>query len=122
MNPTSQVDVLVVGGGTIDPEVILDAIHEQTDGVHIAIVGDGAAAIEFLTICTAAPNLILLDLHLPDMGALEFLRQVRSTPLTSATTVIIMTGTTSSTDRHKAYLLGANGFITTWWLPLKSST
>ena len=58
-----------------------------------------------------APDLILLDLMLPDMTGYEICNKLRKDPLTISTPIIIMTGM-GETGRIPGMELGANDYIT----------
>jgi len=55
------------------------------------------------------PDLVILDLGLPDIDGEEFIRQVRSI---STTPVIVLSARTSESDKVSALDLGANDYIT----------
>ncbi len=55
------------------------------------------------------PDLILLDLGLPDMDGMEFIKKVRETSLTS---IIVLSARTQETDKVSALDLGANDYVT----------
>lgn len=56
------------------------------------------------------PNLVLLDLGLPDKDGLEFIRTIRGQQ--EATPVLVLSARTSETDKVEALDLGANDYIT----------
>ena len=58
-----------------------------------------------------APDLILLDLMLPDMTGYEICNKLRKDPLTISTPIIMMTGM-GETGRIPGMELGANDYIT----------
>ena len=57
------------------------------------------------------PALILLDLRLPKVSGLEFLRQVKTHPRYSAIPVIVLTASAEDQDIEEAYRLGCNSYI-----------
>ena len=57
------------------------------------------------------PQLILLDLKLPEMDGFEVLEWVRSQKEFSGIVVIVLTSSDSMKDIKQAYDLGANSFI-----------
>jgi CheY-like chemotaxis protein len=59
-----------------------------------------------------APDLILLDLHLPDMNGLDVCRTVRGTARTSHVPIMIVSELTDQTSRLKALELGADDYVT----------
>jgi CheY-like chemotaxis protein len=57
------------------------------------------------------PSLILLDLKLPGMSGLEFLKWLRQQPDFGRTRVVVLTASNLSQDVNTAYQLGANSFL-----------
>lgn len=57
------------------------------------------------------PDLILLDVMMPDVNGLEILEVLRSNPVTSFIPVIILTAHTEDSVKLKALELGANDFL-----------
>jgi CheY-like chemotaxis protein len=58
------------------------------------------------------PELILLDVMMPDMNGYETLERLRSIPATNHTPVIFATGLSEQTDEEKGLQLGAVDYIT----------
>ena len=58
------------------------------------------------------PDLILLDIMLPDEDGLEILTKLRSTPETRRVPVIMVTAKTSEIDKVKGLDLGADDYLT----------
>jgi signal transduction histidine kinase len=59
-----------------------------------------------------APDLVLLDLHMPRMDGYEVLRQVRRRASDADTPVLVLTADTTREATHRALELGANDFLT----------
>ena len=57
------------------------------------------------------PGLILLDLSMPVMGGLEFLRAVKSDPELRRIPTVVLTTSNHEADRRNAYELGAAGYL-----------
>jgi len=57
------------------------------------------------------PRIILLDINMPKMNGLEFLKELRSDPILKAITVFVMTTSNDDTDKIEAYNLNAAGYI-----------
>ena len=58
------------------------------------------------------PDLILLDIMLPDEDGLEILMKLRSTPETRRVPVIMVTAKTSELDKVKGLDMGADDYLT----------
>lgn len=58
------------------------------------------------------PDLILLDLLMPEMDGFEVLKKLRQNQETSDIRIVILSALNSTEDIVKGYQLGANDFIT----------
>jgi DNA-binding response OmpR family regulator len=59
------------------------------------------------------PDIVLLDLHMPDPDGLEVLRRLRSARTSIGfLPVIVLTGDTGKVARNSALILGADDFLT----------
>lgn len=74
---------------------------------------NGKEALESLK--TFKPDLILLDLLMPIMGGLEFLKQYRQTSKHPDVKVLIFTNMENSPEVSEAYSLGADRCIIKSW-------
>ena len=66
-------------------QVLLD-----TEGYDVATASDGLAGLS--QAAQTAPQLILLDLNMPDLGGLRVLEQLRDDPGLAGTPVLVVTG------------------------------
>lgn len=55
------------------------------------------------------PDLVILDLGLPDMDGIEFIKEIRKS---STTPIIVLSARSNETDKVSALDLGANDYIT----------
>ena len=69
----------------------------------------GRAALEFLR--REKPDLVILDIMLPDVDGLEICKAIRSAPELSQVPVIFLTARASEADRIIGLELGANDYI-----------
>mgnify|MGYP001821821505 FL=1 len=67
--------------------------------------GDGVPAIEPI------PSLILLDLNLPKMGGVEFLKELRADPVLKSLHVIVLTSSNEPRDRAAAFEYEVDDYI-----------
>ena len=65
------------------------------------------------------PDLVLLDMHLPDIGGLEVVRELNEEIANGELRVTLLTADTLSTDIVKAMSLGAQDY---WLKPIKLGT
>ncbi len=59
-----------------------------------------------------APDVLLLDLMLPDLDGFEVCRRLRDLPSTAHLPVLILSARTAQVDKDKALAAGANGYLT----------
>lgn len=64
------------------------------------------------------PDVIVLDLILPDMGGVEVARQIREMPFLAGVPIILMTASVEEIEA-KALKIGANSFLTKPFEPKK---
>jgi CheY-like chemotaxis protein len=67
---------------------IISSVLEDS-GLHTETVRDGGMALDRIT--ATEPDVILLDMHLPNVSGSEILANIRSTPKLSQTRVVITT-------------------------------
>jgi CheY-like chemotaxis protein len=70
-----------------------------------------AAAKAMEEILRSAPEIILLDLELPDVMGLTLARQLKADPQTSHITIIAITGFQERYSRADALAAGCDGYI-----------
>ena len=71
---------------------------------------DGDQALQRLR--ERAPDLVLLDLMLPDVPGTEICKQIKSTPKTAKVPVVMLTARGDEVDRVVGFELGADDFVT----------
>ncbi|MTH79124.1 response regulator transcription factor [Paracoccus aestuariivivens] len=57
------------------------------------------------------PDLVLLDIMLPDISGYQIVEQLRADPMLTNVRVLLMTARGSVLERRKGLALGADGFI-----------
>jgi two-component system KDP operon response regulator KdpE len=83
------------------------AISLRASGYAVSAVADGRAALQ--AVRDDLPDLIVLDLGLPDLDGVEVLRRVRTT---SEVPVIVLSARTDSVDKVEALDAGADDYVT----------
>ncbi len=78
-------------------------------GMQVSAVSSGREALQALD--AEVPDLLVLDLMLPEIGGLEVLRTLRSRPKTRELPVLILTARREQEDRIKGLELGADDYL-----------
>ncbi|TRW97768.1 response regulator transcription factor [Paracoccus sp. M683] len=79
------------------------------DGHDHSRMATGAGAVA--AIRAARPDLVLLDVMLPEVSGYQIVQEMRADPALSDTRVLLMTARGSVVERRKGLALGADGFI-----------
>lgn len=98
---------------------LVDTILKQHDyGLKIEHVTDGEQALDFLHGRGAFdgrdgknPAVLLIDLEMPRMDGLEFLREVKADARLRLLPVVVMAGSVTDAKVQQCYELGANAFV-----------
>jgi two-component system, OmpR family, alkaline phosphatase synthesis response regulator PhoP len=81
----------------------------EKEGFALSGLKTGKGALDFCR--QLRPDLILLDIMLPDYDGLEICRAVRKDPDLTGTPIIFLTARASETDRIVGLELGANDYV-----------
>ena len=82
------------------------------------IVVEAASAQEAIERATRSlPDIVLMDLALPDFDGLEATRRLKRAQATSRIPVLVLTACVDDTSRTRAFAAGAEGVITKPCLP-----
>jgi two-component system phosphate regulon response regulator PhoB len=94
-----------------EPEAVeLVEFNIKTAGFDVLTAGDGAEALKKAR--GALPNLIVLDLMLPEIDGLEVCKMLRRDPATAAIPIVMVTAKAAEIDRILGLELGADDYIT----------
>jgi putative two-component system response regulator len=83
----------------------------STRGYRVLVAESGSAALKVIQ-GEIAPDLILLDVMMPEMNGLEVLQKVKETHTTAKIPVILVTAKTHDEDVLSGYQYGADYYIT----------
>lgn len=117
MSVKSQLRLLLVEDDEVDVMNVKRALKKNNLTIPIHHVSDGCEALELLDYWkfsefTRLKNLvILLDLNMPKMNGLEFLKLLRENRQFSKIPVIILTTSSQQKDLVAAYDLNVAGYI-----------
>jgi len=121
-----QADAALAGAADVEPEqtlrgsvlcledhpvnrLLVEAVLSAHPGVQLAFAADGQTGLKLVQ--SLQPDLVLLDLHLPDMHGLDWLTQVRADPALAHTTVALLSASLQATDLADAKALGVVGSL-----------
>jgi len=94
-----------------EPETLeLVEIHLRQAGFEVIGAEDGAAALQKAR--ARLPDLIVLDLMLPEVDGLEVCKLLRRDPATASIPILMLTARASEVDRVLGLELGADDYVT----------
>ena len=93
--------------------MLMEAIVGLRSDVRLRISVDGASAVRDATAET--PDLLLVDMHLPDADGIELLALLRAPPVSCAAPAIVVSAVAGPDDLRRARQAGFVGY---WTKPL----
>ena len=85
------------------------AFHLEREGYHVTRSRTGPDALR--QVRARPPDLILLDLMLPELGGLDVCRRLRQDPRTASVPIVMLTARGEEVDRILGLELGADDYI-----------
>jgi signal transduction histidine kinase len=112
---TNPVHVLLVEDDDVDIMAVKRAFSASKVDNPVLVARDGVEALAMLRgeggPAVPRPYMILLDLNMPRMGGLEFLRELRSDPEHGRAIVFVLTTSAAKEDRAAAYSEFVAGYM-----------
>jgi two-component system response regulator len=111
--------ILLVEDNPDDVKLTLRALEKSRIANEVVVAQDGVEAMEYLNgqgkfagrDTSVLPQVVLLDLKMPKMDGLEFLKRIRAEERTRLLPVVVLTTSSEDRDRVESYKLGANSYV-----------
>lgn len=106
-------NILLVEDDQVDVMNVRRAFEKNRIANPLFVAGDGIEALEMLRggRVPLSRRIILLDLNMPRMTGIEFLRELRKDHALMPTPVIILTTSNDDRDKIEAYHLNVAGYL-----------
>ncbi len=98
--------ILIVDDEPVNPMIMEAALSQEYD---VKIVDNGFDCLD--EVGTLKPDIIFLDVLMPQMDGLEVCKRLRDHPATENIPVIFVSGLNSSEERMKCYDVGGDDFV-----------
>jgi CheY-like chemotaxis protein len=107
------INILLVDDDELDVMNVQRAFRKNSITNPLFIARDGVEALQMLRdeSIPSHRRIILLDLNMPRMGGIEFLREIRADENLRCSTVIVLTTSAEDRDRVEAYNLNVAGYL-----------
>ena len=106
-------NILVVDDDDVDVMNIRRAFKKANITNPVWVASNGVEALAMLRDGTVPTRnrLVLLDLNMPQMNGIEFLREVRRDPEFALLSVVVLTTSNEDRDKVEAYKLNVAGYL-----------
>lgn len=110
-------NLLLVDDDAVDVMTVQRSFKKNNITNPLFVASNGLEALAMLRgegnylIIPNQRRLILLDLNMPKMGGIEFLRELRADPELRSIPVIVLTTSNEEKDKVEAYQLNVAGYI-----------
>jgi DNA-binding response OmpR family regulator len=108
MKSNDNFQILVVDDTPKNLQLLMTILSAEKYTIHVA--QDGVQALKKAQ--AIKPDLILLDVNMPEMDGFETCKQLKSSPATEEIPVIFLTARTETEDIVKGFELGAVDYVT----------
>ncbi len=106
------ISILLVEDSNEEARLMRHVLTETEARIDLTVVGNGAEAVDVLRANGQGHiDLVLLDLHMPQMDGHQFLEIVGSEFDVDALNVTVVTSSTERIDRERAHALGAGAYV-----------
>ncbi len=112
-----SVHILLVDDDEVDRQDIQRIFVKNKVGNPLHTATNGLEALNKLlgqngeTKLSPAPKIILLDINMPKMNGIEFLKAIRNDPELKSLMVFVLTSSNDERDKIEAYKLNIAGYI-----------
>ena len=116
IHPDRECHVLVVDDSESDTRLLREVLFERGFPCSVTTAMDGDEALELLrgeggTSSRVKPDLIVLDINMPRLNGLDFLKAVRAEPALGLIPVVVFSSSNAPQDVAVAYERRANCFV-----------
>ncbi|MBV8756107.1 MAG: response regulator [Deltaproteobacteria bacterium] len=107
------INILLVDDDEVDVMTVKRAFARANISNPIFVASNGIEGLEMLRrdAMPAKRRLVLLDINMPKMNGIEFLRELRADPDLKHVTVVALTTSNADRDRLEAYKLNVAGYL-----------
>src|SRR5688500_18062175 len=95
-----------------DHEIFKSALAKVDEDLDLLTATNGYEALDLLSTAGTLPDYIFVDLNMPRMGGLQFLKEIKQTDTLKNIPVIIYSTSSNPVDIANTKQLGAISFVT----------
>jgi DNA-binding response OmpR family regulator len=95
-----------------DERKLRDLVRSYLERAGFTVLSTDSGAEAITMAMTSAPDLVILDLGLPDVPGETVARELRATSVTGTTPILMLTAKSTEEDRIRGLELGADDYVT----------
>ncbi len=111
MSPKNSLRVMLLEDNDDHAFIAKQCLLRSPTPIELEVFANGREALEHLESHLQMPELMLLDLDMPEMDGLSFLQQLQKLLGRASLPVILLTSNMNEEKIRQAYQLGAAGFV-----------
>jgi len=113
MTPDRTLNLILIEDDDIDVMNVRRALERAHVTNPLFVAHNGLEGLELLRSDKVPKDrrLVLLDLNMPKMNGIEFLRELRNDPALHSTSVVVLTTSDDDRDKIQAYDLNVAGYL-----------
>jgi CheY-like chemotaxis protein len=106
-------NILLVDDDEVDVMNVQRSFKKNNISNPLYVAGNGVEALEMLRSGSVPSQnrLILLDINMPKMNGIEFLRILRADPVLRSSPVVVLTTSNDDKDRMESFELNVAGYL-----------
>jgi CheY-like chemotaxis protein len=109
---TPNFPILLVEDDAVDVMSVRRALRELSSANPLGVASNGEEALTYLRNTEhAIPGIILLDLNMPRMNGIDFLKVLKTDQRLRRIPVVVLTTSREKQDRMESFNLGAAGYM-----------
>lgn len=110
---TNALNILLVEDDAVDVMNVKRAFSQNHIANPLYVAGNGEEGLRMLRSgeIPEGRRIVLLDLNMPRMNGIEFLRALRADPELHSTSVVVLTTSNNERDKLEAYDLNVAGYL-----------
>ncbi|HNT75411.1 MAG TPA: response regulator [Anaerolineae bacterium] len=105
---TQKASILIVDDTPANLRLLMQILSQA--GHRVRVIPNGKLALQ--SVATTPPDLILLDIMMPELDGYEVCAQLKADPASAAIPIIFITALNEPLDKVKAFNLGGVDYIT----------
>jgi len=100
--------LVLIADDDADILLLVKAVLERS-GHEVVAASDGAEALA--SVRARKPDLVVLDIAMPEVDGLEVLRRLRADPTTSELPVVLLSARAQEADVERGFAIGASAYL-----------